>query len=378
MATNPLIPLMGKPFDLQNNLLKGEQIQALDQRTKQEKKLLPLRERLLKAQASNVDARTAGVEQTTEDRKRQAALRPIELMLESGELELEQLGAVSELFEKSPNVETFLALADTVPNLLDDDDREKFANLPPESFAEMKDALKPASLRELEANIAAANLDADDQEKVRRIALGLEPRAVGNANMTLAAGDARVTPEQVAQAAGTVRAGEAAGSAAIQASQDAQKQVSAARSTIAAIDKAIEAIDEGASSGVIQSFFPSIRESTLRLEQARNLLGLEIIGATTFGALSKGELDLALQTAVPDLPPAELKKWLLDKRAAQEKLGQEYLNAAIFLGTPGNTPAMYMQQLKEDGLLQFDGEKPGEGGGVTRRIRVDLEGNIIE
>lgn len=55
MATNPLIPLMGKPFDLQNNLLKGEQIQALDQRTKQQERLLPLRERLLKAQSQGAE-----------------------------------------------------------------------------------------------------------------------------------------------------------------------------------------------------------------------------------------------------------------------------------------------------------------------------------
>lgn len=64
MATNPLLVFQNRPFDLQNNLLKGEQIQALDQRTKQQERLLPLRERLFKAQAGSLEA---GASQTQQD-----------------------------------------------------------------------------------------------------------------------------------------------------------------------------------------------------------------------------------------------------------------------------------------------------------------------
>lgn len=107
---------------------------------------------------------------------------------------------------------------------------------------------------------------------------------------------------------------------------------------ISNMDEAIKAIDEGASTGIIQSKLPSIRAASQRLDNLQRRLGLDVVGQTTFGALSKGELDLALKVAIPlNLNSPELKKWLIEKKAAMEKLSDYVEASAIYLGTPGNT-----------------------------------------
>jgi len=111
------------------------------------------------------------------------------------------------------------------------------------------------------------------------------------------------------------------------------------------LDRAIAAIDEGATTGAIESrFFPTIRTATINLEQVQKELGLDVIGAVTFGALSKGELDLALETALPTrLQPPELRAFLEGKKAAQEKLRAYYAEQIDFLDQ-GGTVAGFMRQ----------------------------------
>lgn len=76
-------------------------------------------------------------------------------------------------------------------------------------------------------------------------------------------------------------------------------------------------------------------------------MGLDIIGGTTFGALSESELAFALDTALPTkLEGPELRAWIERKKAAQMKLSQELEKAAIYLGKPGNTPAGYLEFLR--------------------------------
>lgn len=58
--------------------------------------------------------------------------------------------------------------------------------------------------------------------------------------------------------------------------------------------------------------------------QIRNTLGLNVIGSVTFGALSEGELNLALSTALPGIrDKAKLREWVADKREASRKLRME-------------------------------------------------------
>lgn len=115
------------------------------------------------------------------------------------------------------------------------------------------------------------------------------------------------------------------------------------RTNIANYGQAIDALDRGAKTGAIQKYVPNITAASIELGNVRSRLGLDIIGAATFGALSKGELDLALSTGLPDdMDEPELRDWLSRKRDAQSKMAVELYNAAIFLSDPQNTVQDYL------------------------------------
>jgi len=93
----------------------------------------------------------------------------------------------------------------------------------------------------------------------------------------------------------------------------------------------------GAGTGPIEHLFPSFRAASVELDQLRNELGLDVIGGVTFGALSKGELDLALNTGLPTgLDGPELIAWLDRKEAAQIKLRSNLAEAVQFLDSGGS------------------------------------------
>jgi hypothetical protein len=88
---------------------------------------------------------------------------------------------------------------------------------------------------------------------------------------------------------------------------------------------ALDALDAGeggiAISGRISQFIPNITAAAESLKTAKSKLGLDIIGSVTFGALSEGELKLAMDTGLPrdNLAPDELRKWITDRMDAQRK-----------------------------------------------------------
>jgi uncharacterized protein with PIN domain len=143
---------------------------------------------------------------------------------------------------------------------------------------------------------------------------------------------------------------------AAQASVKAFDELGKVRKNMANLDMAIEAIDNGANTGFIQQFLPSIRTASVELKNVRNRLGLDVIGDVTFGALSEGELKLALDTAIPTgLDEPELRDWLVKKKNAQEVLS-DYLHAAgVFLGTAGNTQAMWQEKNTNAGMGYLNG-----------------------
>ena len=135
-----------------------------------------------------------------------------------------------------------------------------------------------------------------------------------------------------------------AASAAIAQSTKAFERLEKVDTSINNIDQAISALDRGAKTGAIQSKLPSIRAASVELDNIQKAMGLDVIGNVTFGALSKGELDLALSKAIPTgLDEPELRDWLVKKRASQQKLQVYIKDAAIFLGTPGNTIAGWIE-----------------------------------
>lgn len=169
-------------------------------------------------------------------------------------------------------------------------------------------------------------------------------------------------------------ASKAAGTQAIKKSGEAIDRLGNIKTNIQNIDAAVKAIDEGARTGAIQSRLPSIKASSIALDNIQKRMGLDVIGDTTFGALSKGELDLALSTALPtNLKPPALREWLLEKKAAQQKLSGYLESAAIFLGTPGNTPADWVREQKD---LREQAAAETEGGNT--RILFDAQGNPVQ
>ena len=131
--------------------------------------------------------------------------------------------------------------------------------------------------------------------------------------------------------------------------KDAFASIGKANAAIGNIDSAIKAIDDGANTGPVDNWFPSFKTSTIELQNAGNRMGLDVIGAVTFGALSAGEMKLAMSTALPmDMQPKELKTWLGTRKRAQHKLRSEMIKAAQhFEG--GGSISDYLEGMKVRG-----------------------------
>jgi len=166
-----------------------------------------------------------------------------------------------------------------------------------------------------------------------------------------------VTTQSVAASEGEIEATKDASKQAIKKSGEAYDRLATIKSTIPKYDEAIRLVKEdGASSGPIASRFPSFQSSTLELEAVQRELGLGVVSSVTFGALSEAELAIAMQTGLPtNLEGPALIDWLERKKASQQKLAEYVSEAAQFLGTPGNTPAMWMA--KNQGASQSKGEE---------------------
>lgn len=127
-------------------------------------------------------------------------------------------------------------------------------------------------------------------------------------------------------------------------SKEAFKSFSNVRDEISNLDTVIKQIEKGAETGAIANLFPSLRSSTLALQNAANRLGLNVVGAVTFGALSEKELEMAMQTALPtNMDEVDLKKWALERKSAQQKLAKELLKMATTLGKGKTTVSEYLE-----------------------------------
>lgn len=152
----------------------------------------------------------------------------------------------------------------------------------------------------------------------------------------------------------------------IEAGVQAFKDIATVNSSLSNINEAISAIDDGAASGIVYNMLPNVTEASASLNNAMNRMGLDVISAVTFGALSEAEMNLAMETAVPrNLRPPQLRKWLEEKRVAQEKAREALTNAAQYLTTPGNTINTW---LAEQNVDQNTGGEPVVIDGYTIRV----------
>jgi hypothetical protein len=121
-----------------------------------------------------------------------------------------------------------------------------------------------------------------------------------------------------------------------QLAKDSYETTIKARRNLGNLDAAIAAVKAGANTGVIQNQFPNWKASSIELKNLQRQLGLDVIGSVTFGALSEGELELALETALDlNLTPAALLDLLVRKKDAQSKMIAELEKATMFFAAGG-------------------------------------------
>ena len=145
---------------------------------------------------------------------------------------------------------------------------------------------------------------------------------------------------------------------------NAESKVNAAERSISVLDRALAALDAGGKTGPFIDLLPTIRESSLLLESIQRELGLNVVSDTTFGALSEGELNLALRTGLDTrLPPDALRQQILDKKAAQEKLIAYFDEAVEFLlENPNATIGKFKFEKRKQ---RRQANKQSQNGGAT-------------
>ena len=144
--------------------------------------------------------------------------------------------------------------------------------------------------------------------------------------------------------------GRRAATVAVNTSLTAFDQVAKSRSNIANLEEARRLVaEEGANTGFLADNFPNWKGSTIALNTVKNELGLDVVGSVTFGALSQGELTLALNTALPtNLSEDKLVDWIDRKITAQRKL-QDYLyGQAIYLADGDKTIGDWLRKQRTE------------------------------
>ena len=171
---------------------------------------------------------------------------------------------------------------------------------------------------------------------------GFEVREVGlNGELTDTSG--RTAQEQI-----DAKTREAAVKQAVDQSGKAFDRLEGINTNIANLNEVVRLIDSGANTGVWASKLPTIRKASIELKNLQNRLGIDVIGAVTFGALSKGELALAIDTALPtNLSEEALSEWAKTKIKAQEKLRDSIEEFASFTGSGDKTIADWIAFKKE-------------------------------
>ena len=171
---------------------------------------------------------------------------------------------------------------------------------------------------------------------------GFEVREVGvNGELTDTSG--RTAQEQI-----DAKTREAAVKQAVDQSGKAFDRLEGINTNIANLNEVVRLIDNGANTGVWASKLPNIRKASIELKNLQNRLGIDVIGAFTFGALSKGELALAIDTALPtNLSEEALSEWAKTKIKAQEKLRDSIEEFASFTGSGDKTIADWIAFKKE-------------------------------
>jgi len=203
-------------------------------------------------------------------------------------------------------------------------------------------------------------LPEDQQLEARLIKLGINPKAVGNADMTIAKSEelTDLVADSKAVIGERKKFGELTGSSRAQAIDKGFERIVKIDAGVRNIGRAIDVLNTGAGVGAIEKWLPSFRSASVELDNIQGSMALDVVGAVTFGALSKGELDLAKAVALPTgLDTPELITYLQKKKAAQEKL-RTYFNDQVQHLDKGGTIASFLRSKEREAEAAAPAQQP--------------------
>ena len=205
----------------------------------------------------------------------------------------------------------------------------------------------PISAEQSSFESLIADFTPEQQKQAKMIKAGLKGRAMNNALMT-AIGEGKV--QSIADAKAIIKQSEkfaeATGASRAKMIDTGVEKITKINAGLANIDSAITLLQSGAGVGAIEKFLPSFKAASVELDNVQKSMALDVIGAVTFGALSKGELDLAQEVALPTgLDTPQLIEHLNKRKSAQEKLRNYYDEQIQFLDQGGSV-AGFMRSKK--------------------------------
>ena len=130
------------------------------------------------------------------------------------------------------------------------------------------------------------------------------------------------------------------------------KEYMASRQTQATYEAAREEAEkmQDYSFGKVAAMFPDFTAGSLKLQNFKTQMGLDVIAGGNFGPLSEGELKLALNQGIPEgLSKQETLKWI-DQRIEAEKMVQRAAKDYVEWSSenPGKTRADYIMDRSID------------------------------
>lgn len=348
----------------QNRLSQITQQQGIDRESLQ----APIRDQLSQL---NLKQAQTGVERGDQQFDQNQALQRAKIINQSAralkQIPLESRGKA--LLSLEPQLEQFgIPVGSFSPDQLTDENLDE-AIASTQGFLQNPNTLS-AAMRDFQSK--TQGLTSGDQEKARRISLGLDPRAVGSSSQTITN---LGTGQDVAATESLIAEGKETGKLDAQGrllpdlekqkvfAKDAAalstqlfKEINTVEKNIVNLKEGIRLIDSGAAAGPIDKWFPSYRPQTIALDNLKNRLGLDVISSITFGALSERELEVAFDTAVPsNLNEDDLKAWFQVRIEAQTKLLLALEDAGIFLAEDGATiPKLMARRRQQRNQAQQD------------------------
>lgn len=233
--------------------------------------------------------------------------------------------------------------------------------------------LRSAGTREFDA--LTKDLTPEEKAEAIKIKLGLKGRAVSSAVLSaIESGDI----DSLIKAKGRIKEEEkfssmtgASRASTIDKGFESIKKIDAG---VRNIDRALAAIQSGAGVGALEKWWPSIKSASVELDNIRGSMALDVVGATTFGALSKGELDLAKDVALPTgLDTPQLIDYLERKKVAQDKLRSYYHEQIQYLDQGNSVAGFLRMKERQQGRGQQEQINTAQQGGLSPEEQAELQ-----